>query len=191
MSVHLEVTQAAAHRAVNGQRRSAASSSGQQRPAALWLRLRRGQRLEATSISGPWGLFLSLWCDFKTFKYEWTANSRTWRVIIARSFRKNGFWQKISEQIDVYAAVPFLSLKESGIDTWHTFSPHVQWALPDRNVAQPLVRCFLSVVLPHSAQIPHRRPTFIGFPFKRNRPFRGQIWFATPHVEKDRPALWT
>lgn len=50
MSVHLEATQAAAHRAVNGQRR----------PAALWLRLRRGQRLEATSISGPWGLFLSL-----------------------------------------------------------------------------------------------------------------------------------
>lgn len=48
MSVHLEATQAAAHRAVNGQRR----------PAAL--RLRRGQRLEATSISGPWGLFLSL-----------------------------------------------------------------------------------------------------------------------------------
>lgn len=50
MSVDLEVTQAAAHRAVNGQRR----------PAALWLRLRRGQRLEATSISGPCGLFLSL-----------------------------------------------------------------------------------------------------------------------------------
>lgn len=70
MSVHLEVTQAAAHRAVNGQRRpaavsggqrrSAASSGAQRRPAALWLRLRRGQRLEATSISGPWGLFLSL-----------------------------------------------------------------------------------------------------------------------------------
>lgn len=58
MSVHLEVTQAAAHRAVNGQRRSAAVSGVQRRPAAL--RLRRGQRLEATSISGPWGLFLSL-----------------------------------------------------------------------------------------------------------------------------------
>lgn len=40
--------------------RSAAVSGGQRRPAALWLRLRRGQRLEATSISGPWGLFLSL-----------------------------------------------------------------------------------------------------------------------------------
>lgn len=62
MSVHLEVTQAAAHRAVNGQRRSVAVSGGQWHPAALWLRLRlrRGQRLEATSISGPWGLFLSL-----------------------------------------------------------------------------------------------------------------------------------
>lgn len=35
MSVHLEVTQAAAHRAVNGQRRSAASSGGQQCPAAV------------------------------------------------------------------------------------------------------------------------------------------------------------
>lgn len=122
MSVHLEVTQAAAHRAVNGQRR----------PAALWLRLRRGQRLEATSISGPCGLFLSLWCDFKTFKYEWTANSRTWRVIIARSFRKNGFWQKISEQIDVYAAIFEPKRK------WNWHLAHVQ---PTRPVSFARPQC--------------------------------------------------
>lgn len=90
------------------------------------------KRLEATSISGPCGLFLSLWCDFKTFKYEWTANSRTWRVIIARSFRKNGFWQKISEQIDVYAAIFEPKRK------WNWHLAHVQ---PTRPVSFARPQC--------------------------------------------------
>lgn len=145
MSVHLEATPSrcsqSCERSVAScgvQQRSAASSSAlaQKRPAA------GGHINKWTVGTFPFSLMwlqnLQIWVNSK-FK-DVTCNHRPFlqkKWILAEDLGAN-WCLRLS-----------LSLKESGIDTWHTFSPHVQWALPDRNVAQPLVRCFLSVVLPH------------------------------------------
>lgn len=79
---------------------------------------------------------------------------------------------------------------QTGTDTWHLFKPNVRRALPDHNVSVTYaLLCFLQCFLP-AHRFLTKHPAFIGFPFKLNCPFRGQIWFATPHTEKDKPLFW-
>lgn len=169
MSVHLEATSS---RCSQSCERSVASSGVQRRSgseeASGW---RPHQWVDRD--------FLSLWCDFKTFKYEWTANSRAWRIIIARSFRKNDLGRRFRSKV---MFTPQRHFKPKRKWNWHL--AHVQ---PTRPVSFAKPRCCsaagtLFSVGSASSQIPHRRAAFIGFPLKRNRPFRGQIWFATPRV---------
>lgn len=187
MSVHLEATPSrcsqSCERSVAScgvQQRSAASSSAlaQKRPAA------GGHINKWTVGTFPFSLMwlqnLQIWVNSK-FK-DVTCNHRPFlqkKWILAEDLGAN--WCLRCSAI----------FKPKRKWNWHL--AHVQ---PTRPVSFARPQCCsaagtLFSVGSASSQIPHRRPAFIGFPFKRNRPFRGQIWFATPHVEKDRPALWT